>query len=882
MSSRSRQSLLPGRRLRSGREASNTRSRNFSKSHNLTVDHEEARSYALRAAYLHYLLQPKAKRKQYVAAPKPAARSSTSVGQLVMEYGSGSSSSLKLPHNFASPLLDRLGGVLRGGERLPGFNDAAVKRSFAEAYTAFSDKNFIKTIDKERKIEPLVLIFYSSASKAARKGLAPDDDSWKLLPDRHLALFVRLVAAILRDQGHERDRPELLSRLSNLENKLLTNDQNLVGNGTDGAGTTIEVIVPLSHDVKDMPMVQVVASVFGMSFSDVQNEINEHRNDWTEKAALKDLKAYQLRLNSGGGGSLGSNDFDVEEAFQDWKKSEAPHLSQMLMEILMARPELSKTSTGPVEKPLPSRPQSTFDDQAYADLGRALASGDDDSIGSFGFDASLGLNALALNEGSSIRAVDESLYTFIPPDPRAFLKYITQHAMAFDQIHADPNLDYQPLSKQSLDLLTELCVRWRVPQSSRLIALLEVASRKFLDHEIVPEELDTVFDFIKTPLPDQKKPHMSNWSSPLTDIPPSRWTIHDFAAYQHTMTALHDTLLRELYDLMDKCYDSKPPNIGAVMFILENHIYSDANFSPSTTAIEDFGNLLAQGLSQKATEVYRQYMTKEIPAYKEDWEFGHVVKLGKSVTKLCDRIRKRYKNTPEIMGVNPLSILVHEVFPSFEEDANAIIQSIMQNAQEDEGPIDIEDGFDLYHELVAIRNIHRESLPERPFAFDIENLLIDFVWRWVNATASRMVGLVEAAIKQDQFQIRGDNPNLMPRDDQRHSVSIIDMFMLFNQTVDQVCKLQWDNDEHHARFMTALAGTFSEGIGKYCETVEQRFTKEMDRPTAEELAAQNMTTQEKWMQYAKDAWTSREKPEPFHFYPEVSSDALNLFADRPC
>lgn len=870
MSSTSRQSWAPGRRIRasSGREAS--RSRHFSRSYNFAVEHEEARSHALRAAYLHYLLQPKAKRKQYVTAPKPAARSSTSVGQLIQEYGSGSTSSLKLPHNFASPLLDRLGGVLRGGERLPGFNDAAVKRSFAEAYTAFSDKNFIKTIDKERKIEPLVLIFYSSATKAAQKACGPDDDSWKLLPDRHLALFVRLAAAILRDLGHERDRPELLSRLKNLESKLLTNDQNLVG-GADGAGKTIEVVVPLSYDVKDMPMVQVVASIFGMSFSEVQSEINEHRNVWTEKAALKDLKAYQLRLNSGSGGTLTSHDFDVEDAFEDWKKSEAPHLSQMLMDILIAKPELSKTSTGPVEKPLPSRPQSTFDDQAYAELGRALAHGDDESIGSFGFDASLGLNALSLNESSSIRTVDESLYTFIPADPRAFLKYITQHAMAYDQIHADPELDYQPLSKQSLDLLTELCVRWRVPQSSRLIALLEVASRKFMDQEIVPEELDTVFDFIKSPLPDMKKPpHMSNWATPLTEIPPSKWTVHDFAAYQHTMAALHDSLLRELYNLLDKCYDSKPPNIGAVMFILENHIYSDSTFSASTAAIDEFANQLSQTLSQKGAEVYRQYMQKEIPAYKEDWEFGHVVKLGKSVTKLCDRIRKRYKNTPEIMGVNPLSILVHEVFPSFEEDANAIIQSIMQNSQTQEDAIDIEDGFDLYRELVAIRNIHRESLPERPFAFDIESLLIDFVWRWINATSSRMVDLVDAALKQDQFQVRSDNPNLVPRDDQRHSVSIIDMFMLFNQTVDQICKLQWDNDEHYARFMTALAGSFSEGIGRYCEAVEQRFTKEMDRPTAEELAAQNMTTQEKWMQYAKDAWMTKEKPEPFHFYPEVS------------
>ncbi|EEF22011.1 conserved hypothetical protein, partial [Ricinus communis] len=155
-----------GRRVNSSRDSG--RARAASKAHAI-VEHDEARSFALRSAYLHYLLQPKAKRKQYVPAPKPAARSHTSVGQLVQEYASGSASGLKLPHSFSGTVLERVSGVLTGSERLPGYNDAAVKRTFAEAYTAFSERSFRKTIDKERKLEPLILIFYSSATKAAQK-----------------------------------------------------------------------------------------------------------------------------------------------------------------------------------------------------------------------------------------------------------------------------------------------------------------------------------------------------------------------------------------------------------------------------------------------------------------------------------------------------------------------------------------------------------------------------------------------------------------------------------------------------------------------------------------------------------------------------------------
>ncbi|KAF5630802.1 C2 domain protein [Fusarium sp. NRRL 52700] len=853
MSSESRRSYNPGRRMGSSRDLGQARA--ASRAQAIVVEHDEARSFALRSAYLHYLLQPKAKRKQYVAAPKQPVRTHTSVGALVQEFTSGSSSSFKLPHNFTSALLERCGGVLRGSERLPGYNDAAVKRSFAEAYTTFSERNFRKTIDKERKLEPLILMFYTSTTKAAQKGAAPDDDSWKLIPDRHLALFVRLIATILRDQGHDRDKTELMSKLSVLEKKLLTNDQNLVGGGSDGAGTTIEVVVPLSYDVKDMPLVQQVVRIFGLSLSEAQAEINENKGVWTEEAALKDLKSYQHRLNSDMPGALRSDDFDLDEAFQEWKKAESPHLSQMMLDILTAKPELAKTSSSNIDKGFSSRPQSTYSEAAF-DV-------------SMGFDPAINLASLNIGGDSSIRTVEENIYTFVPPDPRAFFKYILKHAMTFDQINSDPDLDYQPLSKQSMDLLTELCVRWRVPQCSRLITLLEVASRNYLDRELLPEELDAVFDFVKTPLPEVKKPpHISNYSTPLSEIDPSRWTVHDFAVYQHTLNTLHETLLRDLYDRMEQCYDTKPPQIGVVQYILDNHIFSDPCFSPRPEAAEEFSQHLTQRLHDQAQEAYRQYMEKEISADRNDWDFANVVKLGKTVIKLCERINKRYNKNPEIMGVNPFQILVEEVFPRFEEDANAIIESILEMAQETGTELDIQDGFELYRELVAIRRIHNDSLPDRPFAFNIEDLLVDFVWRWVRAAESRVEEYVEQAVKQDQFQVRTENPEDIPRDSERHSVSIIDIFMLFNQTLDTVFNLNWGNDEHHARFMTSLSKAFAAGIGKYCELVDQKFAKEMDRPSAEELAAQTQTTQEKWMRYAKDAWNNKDRVEPFQFYSE--------------
>jgi hypothetical protein len=133
-----------------------------------------------------------------------------------------------------------------------------------------------------------------------------------------------------------------------------------------------------------------------------------------------------------------------------------------------------------------------------------------------------------------------------------------------------------------------------------------------------------------------------------------------------------------------------------------------------------------------------------------------------------------------------------------------------------------------------------------------------------------MIELVDQAIKQDQFQVRSDHPEHPATDDERHSVSIIDIFRLFNQTADQIFQLEWDDDVQYAKFMTALSKSFGVGLARYCEVIEQRFTKEMDRLSPSQEAAALQTKQEKWMQLARDAWNNKEKIEPFQFYPEVS------------
>lgn len=136
-------------------------------------------------------------------------------------------------------------------------------------------------------------------------------------------------------------------------------------------------------------------------------------------------------------------------------------------------------------------------------------------------------------------------------------------------------------------------------------------------------------------------------------------------------------------------------------------------------------------------------------------------------------------------------------------------------------------------------------------------------------TDTSVMEWVNQAIRRDAFAVRAEQADEIVPEENRHSVSVIDIFRSFNQVVENLVQLEWDDDLQYAKFMTALSNSIGKGVAKYCESLEQMFAREMDRLTPEQEAALNQTTQEKLMQFAKDTWTSKIKIEPFQFSSEV-------------
>ena len=614
--------------------AHNVRSKSsasISSSRSKPISINSAYSYALRVAYLAHLVQPRARRMQSISNPSPQRPKRTSTFHDLMSDFSlvKDSKHSKFPHGFISVLEKRLTGVLVQKEKRKEYQDPLVVRTFAAFLNVLKEQSFRKRMDKDRRPEDLVLIFYSNATKELAKGKDSDDDSWKFMVDRHVALFVRLLGLILKDHDWAKERPELANRLAVLEVKLLSQDQDLMQIGDPA--TTVEVAAALPSNVRDMPLVLQTARIFNISQAQAQRDVDGQKQAWTTKAALQDLKTYQAQLNLGTGRTLSIGDFPNREAYELWKKSEGPELSQMMLSIVQSDPGLAKSpSEGPANGDSSQLTRTLSNNRASRIVDLAE------------------ISSLPMMDATNGASDESDVYTFIPADPRSCYRSILSQAWQYDMKHPEGDFNSKVLTKATLDLLQEICARWRIPGFSRAVLLLDVAREKFVNNDIDLDTLDAAFTLAKeTPAQDGRK--RNSMALPAI-IERRKWTVQDHQLMQQLLASLHEGLMRELYDVMMDCYELKPRPIGPVMYVLENHVEADPDYTEDPEAVDRFRSYVFDGLSQSAKDKYRDLVKEEIPPEPQDWQIDHIMHLGQAITKLAQRIQKRYRNNPEIMG----------------------------------------------------------------------------------------------------------------------------------------------------------------------------------------------------------------------------------------
>lgn len=305
----------------------------------------------------------------------------------------------------------------------------------------------------------------------------------------------------------------------------------------------------------------------------------------------------------------------------------------MITAIVRSNMELAKTTGNPYTQTKATNGSTS----APHSRGQSHASDSPVDIGR------LDLNGDTYHTTAGAEVENSEPFMFIPPDPRAHFREFLKNCLIHDM--NDENNETKFLGKKTQELLNEVGSRWRIPLVSQLVLLKDTVRELLNDQAITLDALDTTLSYTREPDVDKKASELSQ----LSDH--TQWPVSDFIMNQQVLASIHEILLRDLFEQALLCFGAKPPEIGPIMIVLETQLYSDPLFTKTAQDLDRFREHLEDGLYQRAQEVYLTLSQENLsPEGEGEVEFYHIMQLGKAVFKHAERIQKRYRKMPEIMG----------------------------------------------------------------------------------------------------------------------------------------------------------------------------------------------------------------------------------------
>jgi hypothetical protein len=424
--------------------------------------------------------------------------------------GGGSSGkaerSYKVPEKAFKVFDEKLRAIFMGKD--PGFQDQRIRRTIATFWSNTNDPAYLRGVRENRKIEELILMMVSVATKELQKEVKqlqdkkvePDFD-WKYELNVQVGQIVKILLETVRSVSST--SPDLIAKLDSYASQLAatpmvkpppaasassapaspatTKPRKLTRAGPSSRSEAAHVN---SSDPADMPMVLTVGRLFGKSEVQLADDLGSLRASCTEQAAMVDLKICLKNINAGLPFPGRREDFDTEEAWQAWRQAELTHLSQLVMVMVQLNPELAKQNTSS------ERNEDHESSQASSQLPERLDSlrgpttgGEQRSSGAVASNGPVGasrnpstrstMSTRSNGPATALDDVDENgasqSFTFIPPNPRAYYRRLIERCIDYDLVrlvnHAGRLM--RPASRLTAVIWRPHRTRWRRCQKTR-------------------------------------------------------------------------------------------------------------------------------------------------------------------------------------------------------------------------------------------------------------------------------------------------------------------------------------------------------------------------------------------------------------------------------
>ncbi|KZO97576.1 hypothetical protein CALVIDRAFT_479858 [Calocera viscosa TUFC12733] len=790
-----------------------------------------------------------------------------SIGDLFKDTGREGSKTVKFPEKLLKALDQKMQNIAMLKD--PGYTDQLLRRTIAVFWGSLRDDNFYRQIKENRKIEELILHFVTTATGVLRKDQSLAQDAWKSELNNQIEQFIRILRECLRTVSNV--QPELTQRLDMYAAKLGSPATKTGADDKDGGHSHTQSqsgsgawSSMYSHSIADMPLVKTVARLFGKGDPELQKDVNTLRRICTEKAALTDLKTCLKNISMNMPFPGRRDDFESEEAFHHWKTTELAQLSQLMVVMVQFNPELAKSTPSEILPAVPEqgRPSSLYaSTSAYSSDPYVSPAARHDSVSSrYSLGGSLNPEAAA----EALEADDETPsghnFTYIPPNPKRYYKRLLELCLQYDleamsELPEDQEVSLGILSPRHLEVINECAVRWRIHQSYRVTAFLDVIRYKYEREEVpldcVPEALAMV-------------------DKASLESPPTHWMSQDAEYLANVYGSLFNLFLGSLYHALDDIPALKMENIAPYLTVLEaiqdSHVIERYNLdirARVSDLVERVKIIATHRYTEKSNELNSQAgVNRALP----------LLMILEWMDKNTKTLNKRFPE-PLLSQIDVVALMLEAQTPLFLADLENQRRRLLEGSQNQPTPdVPIEDVFELFRRARVCLERYEVFCEHLPLEFDLTGYFEPYVRQWLVTTDAKTVQWVHSSISVDKFE---------PLGAEGHSSSIVDLFDSLKSALDFLLDLEWPDEYQQARFLTALSKSIGKCIEQYCSTIEQTFMEEMfPRPPPE---ATPTTKQNAWLEKAKATVATiqgEKKVEPFNFQPASCVRLNNVEAAR--
>ncbi|KAI9334636.1 hypothetical protein BD770DRAFT_416074 [Pilaira anomala] len=666
----------------------------------------------------------------------------------------------KLTKSIVVPLLHRLDNIKDGKDVS---KQEYLDRRFISVVKQVRDEVKKHRYHPSGSINDLLIVFLKTSEAELKTD--PNPAVWFKDLDRYVVRFTEILLLTLKEDAPNAASPELMETLrkSILPTKSKQQQQQEQRNNANTNNNSTDII----DIIENYPMVKTVQNLFQIENSIHRQKIRDLQAICTESNFFLDLKQCINAVNTNQPFPGRREDFSNQQAYDSWLAREKKYF-QSLMTIMVTNSSLT----------LPMNSEQDFGS------GNLLS-------GSNGRRANDSKRSSVYSNPTS---TDDSPYTYIPNDPRAYFRLLMNMCMDLD-LNISPDTERAKssvLSQSSDDLLRECWKTWRLSSPFRAVLYLELIKNR-MDTEESQGEVDILEARDATRALDKciKESDIRNW------------TINDRENLIRVFEGLNETCLNALAESLSQYWRVNPELVNEQIALLDSIYENPAYLEDHEDPLQQF-NALEDAIAGAAVSRWRVLERSVLNPENDDMTnlMNMADKLIKELVSVAKKFKKPLKNSLHLPGIvmarqMPFFVLEMENWAFLPEARNA--------------PIDLT--FQLYDKVLTLKRLYDQYGPRQKAAlFKVESWFLLHVRRWLKTTNEETPEWVRNAIKQDEFKSINDTTS--------HSSSVVDLFTMFHQAVEFVQRLEWPNSIQECRFNTALSKVIGVALEQYTAELE--------------------------------------------------------------